>query len=199
LLRAKAARARTEGVTRQDRWLGHVDVVGPLGAATAPLSNWANAFKPHRKLMKAVVGVHPDRNLPRFHRQTFARWFGKRAAHTPPTPARPVAFFYSCSVNYHEPEVGRDAVAVLEKNGCQVSCPEQVCCGMPFLDAGDIDAATRNARKNVAALLPLVEAGAAVIVPQPTCSYVLKHEYPRLAPGPDTERVARVRLIYSST
>ena len=200
MLRMKAARAHTEGVTRQDKWLGLVDLVGPVGSLTAPLSNWANGFKPHRQLMEAVVGVHPDRNLPRFHRQTFARWFRRRPAGRPaaaPSPAQPVAFFYSCSVNYNDPEVGRDAVAVLEKNGCQVSCPEQVCCGMPFLDAGDIPAAVRNARKNVAALLPLAEAGAEVIVPQPTCSYVLKHEYPLLIPGPDTERVAsRTRDLF---
>jgi Fe-S oxidoreductase len=93
-------------------------------------------------------------------------------------------------VNYNEPEVGRDAVAVLEKNGCRVECPEQVCCGMPYLDGGDLEAAARNAEKNVAALLPLVEQGAAIVVPQPTCSYILKKEYPMLAPGAAAEAVA---------
>src|SRR5262249_1115431 len=53
-----------------------------------------------------------------------------------------------------------------------------------------IAAAAANARKNIAALLPAVEAGAEVVVPQPTCSYVLKKEYPLLAPGPDAEKVA---------
>jgi Fe-S oxidoreductase len=188
MLRAKAARARAEGVTRQDRWLGNVDAVGVLGSATAPLSNWANGFKPHRFLMEAVVGIHRDRNLPRFHHKTFARWFRERGGGR--SEGRKVALFYSCSVNYNEPQVGRDAVSLLEKNGCSVSCPQQVCCGMPYLDGGDIAGATQNARKNVAALLPLVEQGADVVVPQPTCSYVLKKEYPILVPGPQTEKVA---------
>ena len=96
---------------------------------------------------------------------------------------RKVAFFYSCSVNYNEPQVGRDAVAVLEKNGCAVSCPEQVCCGMPYLDGGDLDGRRRATRARTwRALLPLVEEGATVVVPQPTCSYVLKKEYPMLRP-----------------
>ena len=82
-------------------------------------------------------------------------------------------------------------MSVLEKNDCVVACPEQVCCGMPYLDAGDLDSATANARKNVDALLPLVEQGSPVVVPQPTCSYVLKKEYPMLAPGADTDKVAR--------
>jgi Fe-S oxidoreductase len=190
MLRAKAARAKAEGVTRQDAWLGNVDAVGALGCATAPLSNWANAFKPNRILMEAVIGIDRGRNLPRFHRQTFARWFQQRPAAASGRGRSPVAFFYSCSVNYNEPQVGRDALAVLEHNDCAVSCPEQVCCGMPYLDGGDIEAATRNARRNIATLLPLVQQGADVIVPQPTCSYVLKKEYPMLVPGAEAEALA---------
>jgi glycerol-3-phosphate dehydrogenase subunit C len=189
MLRAKAVRAKEEGVARQDRWLGAIDTVGPLGCATAPLTNWANETKPLRILMEAAVGVHRDRNLPKFHHKTFSRWFRERGGPRV-KDGQSIAFFFSCSVNYNEPEVGRDAVAVLERNDCRVECPEQVCCGMPYLDGGDIAAATRNAEKNVAALLPLVERGATVIVPQPTCSYVLKKEYPMLAPGPAAEKVA---------
>jgi glycerol-3-phosphate dehydrogenase subunit C len=189
MLRAKAARARAEGVTRQDAWLGNVDAVGALGSALAPVSNWANAFPPHRALLEAVMGIDRHRNLPRFHHKTFARWFRERRPPSSP-PGRKVAFFYSCSVNYNEPQVGRDAVSVLERNGCTVVCPEQVCCGMPYLDGGDIHAASANARRNVAALLPLAEAGLPVVVPQPTCSYVLKKEYPMLLPGEAAEKVA---------
>jgi Fe-S oxidoreductase len=189
MLRAKAARAKAEGVSRQDAWLGNVDAVGALGCATAPFSNWANRFKPHRVLMEAVVGIDRSRKLPTFHHKTFERWFRQRGGGRI-REGRPVAFFYSCSVNYNDPQVGRDAVSVLERNGCAVTCPRQVCCGMPYLDGGDIASATENAKKNLEALLPLVEAGAAVVVPQPTCSYVLKKEYPMLVPGDAAEKVA---------
>jgi len=188
MLRAKAARARQEGVTRQDAWLGNVDAVGSLGAATAPLSNWANAFKPHRILLEAAVGIDRNRNLPRFHHKTFARWFRERGGGR--ALGRKVALFYSCSVNYNEPQVGRDAVSVLERNDCALTCPPQVCCGMPYLDGGDITKAAANARQNLDSLLPLVEQGVPVVVPQPTCSYVLKKDYPMLVPGPAAEKVA---------
>ena len=72
---------------------------------------------------------------------------------------------------------------MLEKNQCRVECPEQVCCGMPYLDGGDLDGARKNARRNIDAMLPAVERGAKVVVPQPTCSYVLKNDYPDLVPG----------------
>jgi Fe-S oxidoreductase len=189
MLRAKAARAKAEGVTRQDAWLGNVDGLGRLASAVAPLANFANAFPPARAVLEAVVGIDRTRQLPKFHHKTFARWFRERGSGRRAEGPK-VALFYSCSVNYNEPQVGRDTVSVLEKNGCSVSCPEQVCCGMPYLDGGDVAAAQANAARNVKTLLPLVEQGAKVVVPQPTCSYVLKKEYPFLVPGPEAEKVA---------
>src|SRR5262249_44233408 len=149
MLRAKAARARAEGVSHSDAWLGNVDAVGSLGSALAPLANLANRFPPSRALLQAAVGIDRRRNLPRFHHKTFARWFRERGGGRVEGGPR-VALFHSCSVNYNEPEVGKDAVSVLERNRCAVECPEQVCCGMPYLDGGDLAAAIANAKKNVA-------------------------------------------------
>ncbi len=190
MLRAKAARAAGEGVSWPDKWLGHTDALGTLGSATAPLANWANSSRAGRAVLEKTFGIDRHRGLPRFHHKTFTRWFRERGG-AKVAQGHPVAFFTTCVVNYNEPQVGRDAVAVLEKNGCAISCPEgQVCCGMPYLDGGDLDSARANARRNIDALLPLVKAGADVVVTQPTCSYVLKKEYPLLVPGEDAEAVA---------
>jgi len=190
MLRAKAARTRAEGVSWPDRWLGSTDTLGTLASATAPLANWANSSAPGRMLLEKAFGIERHRTLPKFHHKTFGRWFRERGGGRL-AEGHKVAFFTTCVVNYNEPQVGRDAVSVLEKNGCAVSCPEsQVCCGMPYLDGGDLDAARANARRNLDALLPLVKAGADVVVTQPTCSYVLKKEYPLLVPGEAAEAVA---------
>jgi glycerol-3-phosphate dehydrogenase subunit C len=193
MLRAKAARAKAEGVSFQDRALGDVDLVGTIGSATAPFSNWANSFPPHRALMEKALGIESSRRLPTFHRRTFASWMTARGTR-PATEKTSVTLFYSCSVNYNEPQVGRDAVSVLEKNDCAVKCPEQVCCGMPFLDGGDIENARKNARKNVQSLRAAAERGEKIVVPQPTCSYVLKNEYPLLVPGEASAKVAAATM-----
>jgi Fe-S oxidoreductase len=49
---------------------------------------------------------------------------------------------------------------------------------MPWLDAGAVDKFRELAEKNVARLAPSVKAGHDIVVPQPTCAYVLKKEYP---------------------
>jgi len=61
---------------------------------------------------------------------------------------------------------------------------------MPALDSGDVAGATRRARFNVEQLGRAVDEGRDIVVPGPTCSRMLKQEYPRLLPGPATERVA---------
>jgi Fe-S oxidoreductase len=98
--------------------------------------------------------------------------------------------FYTCGVNFNEPEVGKACVRVLERNGVEVRCPEQRCCGMPFLDGGDIGATKKNAQANVAYLQPWVEKGYDIVVPGPTCSYMLKQEYPWLLKSESAKAVA---------
>jgi Fe-S oxidoreductase len=88
-----------------------------------------------------------------------------------------VVLFYTCSVQWNEPQVGRAAVEVLEHNGFTVFAPEMKCCGMPALDGGDVDRATEWAKHNVAHLMPYVEAGCDILSPGPTCSFMLKQEY----------------------
>jgi Fe-S oxidoreductase len=166
----------------------------------APLSNWMNELAVHRAFVQAVMGIHKARNLPRFHRETFTQWFRKRKARpgasaagvaTAREPAAlKIALFATCTVDYNDPATGRATVRVLEKNGVDVSLPAQRCCGMPYLDGGAIDEAKVLIRDNVAALAAEVRAGREIVVPGPTCSYMLKQEYPWLDGSEDARLVA---------
>ncbi len=191
MLRAKALYVRRHGMKLQDRIMGDTDRLGALGGIAAPMSNWPSRMGPARFVMEKTLGVHRRRLMPRFHRQSFAAWFRKR---TPPAletgeKKGKVALFYTCYVNYNDPEVGKAAVEVLERNGLEVICPEQQCCGMPFLDGGDIEPAMKKARFNLESLGAAVGDGLDVVVPGPTCSYMLKHEYPVLL-GDDAKAVS---------
>jgi Fe-S oxidoreductase len=191
MLRARAVQTRTRGgATVQDRVLGNTELIGRLGAATAPLSNWANENRAHRRLMQATLGIHRDRNLPRFHRETFSRWFGAHPETAPSAqPAGRVALFATCTVEYHEPAVGRAAVAVLRHNAVDVTVPVQRCCGMPYLDGGAVDEARRLIDENVRTFGAAAREGREIVVPGPTCSYMMKQEWPWLASDRDTARL----------
>ena len=195
MLRARAAEARRVGVTRQDRLLGNTALVGRLGSLAAPLSNWLNELRVHRAFLQWIVGIHRQRQLPRFHRPTFSAWFTGRPRKVvegqakAPGP-RKIALFATCTVEYNAPAIGRAAVAVLEHNGVDVALPPQRCCGMPYLDGGAVDECRQLVRDNVRTLAAAVREGRQIVSPGPTCSYMLKQEYPWLDGSDDARLVA---------
>ena len=63
-----------------------------------------------------------------------------------------------------------------------------VCCGMPAWEHGDLDALREQARRDLDLLLPFVERGAKVLAVNPTCSMMMRREWPHLLEGEDRKR-----------
>ncbi|HYU24739.1 MAG TPA: 4Fe-4S dicluster domain-containing protein, partial [Thermoanaerobaculia bacterium] len=138
LFRAKLARVRKSGVGFRERVLGDPDRLGRLSTgAMSRFVNWANAQPLLRVVAEKALGIHRKRLLPRFARTTFTKWFARQKH----AGGEPVVLFETCTVNYNRPEVGVAAVQVLEHNGKRIERPDVVCCGMPALDGGDVEAA----------------------------------------------------------
>lgn len=177
------AEARTPSL--RDRLLIRTDLIGTIGSFFAPLVNWVNRTAFLRRLMQVLLGIHRDRQLVRFQSETFSRWWKRTHANNPVAasgivPVAKVALFSTCTVNYHYTEIGRATVQVLEKNGVEVVLPDQECCGMPCFDTGDIGMIKKKAQANLHKLEPWVRQGYDVIAPVPSCSLMLKREYPEL-------------------
>jgi Fe-S oxidoreductase len=189
MLRARVVRTEREGRSLRDRLLGNPEALGRLGSSLPRLVNWANRNPVVRWGMEKALGIDRRRRLPRYAPR-FSRWFSRQA---PPPGAGghgKVALFHTTPVEFNAPETGMAAVRVLWRSGVAVTCPPQVCCGMPALDGGDVAGAVRRARTNLAALGPAVAAGYDVVVPGPSCSRALKQEYPALVPGDAAREVA---------
>jgi glycerol-3-phosphate dehydrogenase subunit C len=198
IFRDRAARVKNDGKQGlRERVLASADAVGKISTAIAPLVNSVNESRLARIALEKTLGVHRDRLLPTYASETFFSWWERRGGATRPAPGSAsaagkerVVLFATCSLNYNAPEVARAAVAVLEKNGCEVAVPAQRCCGMPYLESGDVDSARECRLANIASLLPFVRAGYAIVVPGPTCSLTLRKEYPLLAHDEEGRHVA---------
>jgi len=194
LMRAKLVKARRDGVGFRDRVLGDPDRIGRLSAGRlAAFANWANGRPLLRRGLERILGIHRKRLLPTYTRTRFSRWFARRVGQ-PPSAVHNVALFATCSVDFNYPQVGVAAVQVLEHNGKSVENPPVVCCGLPALDGGDLDAAVGKIDQNVKILLPLVRAGMPVIVLQPSCSLMMKSEWPQLVPTDECREVAAATM-----
>jgi Fe-S oxidoreductase len=187
--REQVFRSRRDGVPLRRRLTTRTDLIGRLGSLAPRLMNFANRNRLSRVLMEKTVGIHRDWVQPDYHGETLAAWFARRGPQGEGRNGRAV-LFPTCSVNYSEPETGRAALEVLEKSGLRVDLVYPGCCGMPSTDVGDLDATRAAARRTVASLLPFVDAGATVVVPGPSCSLLIRTEYPKLLGDPESRRVA---------
>lgn len=198
MLRADAMRHETKQIGVRDRLttevMGRTDLMGMVATTAAPVANKVVAAKPGslvRKLVEKTAGVSSVRLLPPYARQRFSTWFGKRPRVRINKRQGRVAVFPTCLVEYQKPDIGQDLVKVYERNGIECSLADGAsCCGAPFLHSGDLDQFTKIAEKNVKALAVSVRQGKDIVVPQPTCGYVLKKDYVDYVGGADAQLVS---------
>ena len=194
MLRAKAIKFK-QGVKLRDRLLSSTDRNGKLAAipVVAQTVNAVNKFKPARAAMQAVLGVHKDRELPPYAPRKFrstakpAQSFAVRDGKN--TPGK-VAIFATCYVNYNEPVMGHDLVALLEHNEIPyVLVEKEACCGMPKLELGDLEGVDQLKQKNIPVLARYAREGFAILAPVPSCNLMFKQELPLMYPE-DADAIA---------
>jgi glycerol-3-phosphate dehydrogenase subunit C len=197
MLRAKSVKFAKGGARFRDRLLSSTDAMGKLAAipVVAQAVNAANASRPVRAVMEKALGVHRDRKLPPFAPQRFragAKPSPQREARNGERSPGKVAVYGTCYVNYNEPGIGHDLLALLEHNEIPyVLAEKEACCGMPKLEIGDLEGVERLKRINVPVLAALAREGYAILTPVPSCTLMFKSELPLLFPeDPETKQVA---------
>jgi iron-sulfur cluster protein len=96
-----------------------------------------------------------------------------------------VAFYCGCLMEHIYPEMAEAVVESLKRCGLEVLYPQgQVCCGAPAIFDGDRQGGLSLARRNISALEG-VQADH-IITACPSCSLVLRQQYPRLMAGDRT-------------
>jgi len=190
--RHQALRAREEGTSLGDKFLGDPDLTGKLARASLGVVNTMNKVKLHRWFMEKVLGIHRDKLLPEFAPQGFEQW-ADQSGKIADEPGGEAVLFQTCYVEHNEPQIGKDTCEVMERNGVDLRCASGLrCCGMPAWEHGDLTALRKNAHHNLDVLLPFVERGAKVLAINPTCSMMLRREWPHLLEGTDRERAAKL-------
>lgn len=187
MLRYRAVEAKKKGIPLADRQLAKTDRNGKLASLAPALANWASRVGNGvtRPLLEAQAGLHREAELPKYAGTTFV---ARAHAESPPVnqaaPAfgRKAVLYATCFTNYNDPDVGMAARAVLARNGVATEVVYPRCCGMPLLEQGDIAAVAQNARIVAEELGRWIEQGYDIIALVPSCSLMLKFEWPLILP-----------------
>lgn len=195
MLRARAAEFKKNGAKFAEKQLAQMDRNGKLARPISGLVNWGgktgNALT--RPVMEKIAGIDKDAELPKFHKKTFTRSVAgaPKREEAAPASARKAVVYATCFVDYNKPETGAAALAVLAKNGVEVEVVYPACCGMPYLEQGNIEQVATQAEKVKAELLPWVDKGYDVLALTASCGLMMKMEWPLILPeDPDIKRLS---------
>ncbi len=174
------------GYPLRSRLFAHLDTLSRGGSLTAPFSNWVASSLPLRWAL-GRIGITPQRTLPAYARRRFSS--------RPPQAAGSgalgtVVLFNDTYMEHHVPQLGWDAVVVLEGLGYRVIVPPRACCGRPAISKGFLTLAKHKARAVITHLHPWARQGIPIVGIEPSCILTLKDDYPDLVPGADTDAVA---------
>jgi len=195
MLRARAIENKKGGVGFFERQLTETDRNGKLCCSVSGVANWASKTGNGltRPIMESITGVHRDAALPEYSAGTLEQ---KAKTDVPPINAdapahgRKAVIYATCFSNYNAPDIGTAARKVLAMNGVETRVLHPGCCGMPQLEHGDIERVAEHARTVAKAFGPWIDEGYDIVPLVPSCTLMLKFEWPLILP--DDEDVKKL-------
>jgi Fe-S oxidoreductase len=192
MLRAKAVKYKKGNVPFRDRFLSNTDGLGSFAGIpiVTQAVNAVNKTAVARSLMEKTLDVDKKAWLPEFATTKFRSGAAKSTLHEVKdgklTPGK-VAIYSTCYVNYNEPGIGHDLLAILAHNEIPyVLVDKEACCGMPKLEQGDLAGVEEKKKLNMPHLATLAKDGYAILSAIPSCTLMYKQELPLMFPD-DTD------------
>jgi FAD/FMN-containing dehydrogenase/Fe-S oxidoreductase len=149
-------------------------------------------------LIKFAGGMAQQREVPKFARRSFRKWFSRRRA-SAPGPRGRVILWADTFNNHFQPGSAAAAVEVLEALGYTVTVPQKhLCCGRPLYDFGMLDSARLHLREILDALQDDIRAGVPVVGLEPACLSVFRDELLNFFPDdPLAQRLSKQSHLFS--
>ncbi len=188
MLRHRAVAASNGSVSRSDKELAKTDRNGKFAAPLAALVNWSVRQKPLRQILQSAVGISSDAPLPQYSARSMQKRWAEEAMganDTAPANGRKAVIYATCHMNYSDPDLGLLAQKLLAMNGVETEFVYPECCGMPQLEQGDLASVAGKAKNVAATMRPWIDQGYQIIALVPSCSLMLKMEWPLIAHDDD--------------
>ena len=192
MLRYRAVELKEKGKAPfTQNQLAQMDRNGSLAEKVSGLANWGSAKGNvvTRPVMSATLGIDKNVELPKFTGETFMKRAEKSAKNGELEPNkegtaqdRKALIYATCSVNYNNPGVGEAALKVLTHLGVSVKTDYPGCCGMPYLEQGNLEKVAQNAASVSAALRPFIDEGYDILTLTASCGLMFKFEWPLIVP-----------------
>lgn len=199
---------KRHGHTLKDRLIARLPDYAQAASRVPWLFNLRNSVPGARWLGEKMLGLSAKRSLPAWRSDTFWRsadastmFVSREQAVALAREGRPVAVLFVDTFNGNfESENALAAARVLAAAGYALHTVQKDgghhCCGRTYLAGGMVEEAKARAGALIDALLPLAEAGIAIVGLEPSCLLTLRDEALVMGLGAKAETVGAQALLF---
>ena len=186
---------KANGTPLNAKAIGYVAKVNALFAPVPWLYNWGSNLPGVKQLVKSVMNIAPERELPKLYKYTLRKWYLNQYHRLEKAKADrgTVLFFADEIINYNDVEIGITGIKLLKKLGYEVVIPNHEESARPAISKGLLDYAKKVANTNVLNLKDIVSEETPLIGIEPSAILTFRDEYPKLVDKslkPEAEKLA---------
>jgi Fe-S oxidoreductase len=168
---------KEKGTRLKEQFFANAGTLFPLASKLPALSNFLTGSAPGKWVFETVFGIDSRRDLPQFASRSFRSLFKMHQKNGALRSEERVVLFVDLFTNYNDPQIGMDAVHVLESMGYEVIIPKVMETGRPQLSKGFLEAAKGKALQVMAEFEEYVEEGIPIIGIEPSEILTLRDEF----------------------
>lgn len=183
---------KTHGVPLRSKAFAYINELNELGSKMSGIANFFLGNKATGGLMKSILGVAPQRNLPEISPISLRKWYKKNyeSLAGPTNPIKSVYFFVDEFTNHNDTQIGIKAISLLKKLGYEVKIVDHEESGRSALSKGLLEKARKHAEANVRIFGNLIDGNTPLIGIEPSAILSFRDEYPRIV-SPDLVATAK--------
>ncbi|WP_439489067.1 FAD-binding and (Fe-S)-binding domain-containing protein [Algoriphagus sp.] len=173
---------KANGIPLRSRVFAHINELNELGSKTGGLANFMLSNSITGGMMKSVLGVASQRNLPAISKVSLRKWYKKNYASLPGAAKviKSIYFFVDEFTNFNDTEIGIKAISLLKRLGYEVKIVDHEESGRSALSKGFLPKAKKHAEANVEIFDKLIDGNTPLIGLEPSAILSFRDEYPRI-------------------
>jgi FAD/FMN-containing dehydrogenase/Fe-S oxidoreductase len=148
-----------------------------LSGKSATFINAMLKLRPIKYLNYKILGIHKERNLPAFAKQSLVLWYKNQLNFK---SQNKVVLFADTYINYHETDLGIHIIKLLNNCGIEVILADVGCCQRPKISNGFLKEAKKNLEPLALDLFGYIQQGLKIITVEPSCTTALIDDLPDL-------------------
>lgn len=171
---------KSNGIPLRAWVFSNIGKLNGLGSIVPGITNFFLGNKLTAGVMKKILKVAPERQLPRLYKTTLRKWFRKNGSQPKGEMKGTVYLFCDEFTNYNDTEIGIKAVQLLNALGYDVKMVKHEESGRTYISKGLLKEAQKMAQKNVDIFKNLISKQTPLIGIEPSAILGFKDEYPKL-------------------